>query len=95
MIHSDNQTTLNFHKTAKVFKTSTQRMRLMMIDPTVVEDKLANQCELEIYNEQSQSWYRSLEESLPTIQGTTQEGVGESFSQLHRNDDCPDRHRSH
>lgn len=41
VIHSDNQTT--FHKAAKVFKASTQRMRLMKIDPTVVEDKLANQ----------------------------------------------------
>ena len=41
MIHPDNQTT--FHKAAKVFKASTQRMRLMNIDPTVFEDKLANQ----------------------------------------------------
>ena len=41
VIHSDNQTT--FHKVAKVFKASIQRMRLMKIDPTVVEDKLANQ----------------------------------------------------
>ncbi|XP_020609695.1 uncharacterized protein LOC110048244 [Orbicella faveolata] len=41
VIHSDNQTT--FHKAAKVFKASTQRMRMMKIDPTVVEDKLANQ----------------------------------------------------
>ena len=41
VIHSDNQTT--FHKAAKVFKASSQRMRLMKIDPTVVEDKLANQ----------------------------------------------------
>jgi len=36
VIHSDNQTT--FHKAAKVFKASTQRMRLMKIDPTVVEN---------------------------------------------------------
>ena len=41
MIHSDNQTT--FHKAAKVFKASTQRVRFMKIDPAVVEDKLANQ----------------------------------------------------
>ena len=41
VIHSDNQTT--FHKAAKVFKASTPRMRLMKIDPPVVEDKLANQ----------------------------------------------------
>ena len=41
MIHPDNQTT--FHKAAKVFKASTQRMRLMKIDATVFEDKLANQ----------------------------------------------------
>ena len=41
VIHSDNQTT--FHKATRVFKASTQRMRLMKIDPTVVEDKLANQ----------------------------------------------------
>ena len=41
VIHSDNQTT--FHKAAKVFKASTQRMHLMKIDPTVVGDKLANQ----------------------------------------------------
>ena len=41
VIHSDNQTT--FHKAAKVFKASTQRMQLMKIDPNVVEDKLANQ----------------------------------------------------
>ena len=41
VIHSDNQTT--FHKVAKVFKASTQRMHLMKIDPTVVGDKLANQ----------------------------------------------------
>ena len=41
VIHSDNKTT--FHNAAKVFKASTQRMRLMKIDPTVVEDKLANQ----------------------------------------------------
>ena len=41
VIHSDNQTV--FHKAVKVFKASTQRMRLMKIDPTVVEDKLANQ----------------------------------------------------
>ena len=40
-IHSENQTM--FHKAAKVFKASTQRMRLMKIDLTVVEDKLANQ----------------------------------------------------
>ena len=32
-----------FHKAAKVFKMSTQRMQLMKIDPNVVEDKLANQ----------------------------------------------------
>ena len=32
-----------FRKAAKVFKTSTQRMQLMKIDPTVVDDKLANQ----------------------------------------------------
>ena len=41
MIHSDNQTT--FHKAAKVFKASTQRMKLAKIDPSVVEDKLADQ----------------------------------------------------
>ena len=41
VIHSDNQTT--FHKAAKVFNALTQRMRRMKIDPTVVEDKLANQ----------------------------------------------------
>lgn len=41
VIHSDNQTT--FHKAAKVFEASTQRIRLIKIDPTVVEDKLANQ----------------------------------------------------
>jgi len=41
VIHSDNQTT--FHKAAKVFKASTQRMQLMKIDPNSVEDKLANQ----------------------------------------------------
>ena len=41
VIHSDDLAT--FHKAAKVFKASTQRMRLMTIDPTVVEDKLANQ----------------------------------------------------
>ena len=41
VIHSDNQT--GFHKAEKVFKTSTQRMQLMKIDPNVVEDKLANQ----------------------------------------------------
>ena len=39
--HSDNQTT--FHKAAKVFKASTQRMQLMRIDPNVVDDKMANQ----------------------------------------------------
>jgi len=38
VIHSDNQTT--FHKAAKVFKASTQRMQLMKIDPNV---ELANQ----------------------------------------------------
>lgn len=37
VIHSDNQTT--FHKAAKVFKASTQRMQLMKIDPNVVENK--------------------------------------------------------
>jgi len=41
VIHSDNQTT--FHKAAKVFKASMQRMQLMKIDLNVVEDKLANQ----------------------------------------------------
>ena len=41
VIHSDNQTM--FHKAAKVFKASTQRMKLTKIDPGVVEDKLANQ----------------------------------------------------
>ena len=42
VIHSDNQTT--FHKAAKVFKTSSQRMnKLTKIDPNVVEDKLADQ----------------------------------------------------
>ena len=41
VIHSDNQTT--FHKAAKVFKASSQRMKLTKIDPSVVEDKLANQ----------------------------------------------------
>ena len=39
--HSDNQTT--FHKAAKVFKAKTKRMQLMKIDPTVIDDKLANQ----------------------------------------------------
>ena len=33
----------HFIKAAKVPKASTQRMRLMKIDPTVIEDKLANQ----------------------------------------------------
>ena len=41
MIHSDNQTT--FHKAAKVFKASTQKIKLAKIDPSVVEDKLADQ----------------------------------------------------
>ena len=41
VIHSDNQTT--FHKAAKVFKASSQRMKLTKIDPSVVEDKLVNQ----------------------------------------------------
>lgn len=41
VIHSDNQTT--FHKVAKVFKASTQRMKLTKIDPNVVEEKLTNQ----------------------------------------------------
>ena len=41
VIHSDNQTT--FHKAAKVFKASTQRMKLAKIDPSVVENKLADQ----------------------------------------------------
>ena len=41
VIHSDNQTT--FHKAAKVFKSSTQRMKLAKIDTRVVEDKLADQ----------------------------------------------------
>ena len=41
MIHSDNQTT--FHKAAKIFKASSQRMKLTKIDPSVVEGKLANQ----------------------------------------------------
>ena len=41
VIHSDNRNT--FHKATKVLKASTQRLRLMKIDPTVVEDKLANQ----------------------------------------------------
>ena len=41
VIHSDNQTT--FHKATKVFKASTQRMKLAKIDPSVVEDKLADQ----------------------------------------------------
>ena len=41
VIHSDNQTT--FHKAAKVFKASTQRIKLTKIDPNVVEEKLANQ----------------------------------------------------
>jgi len=42
VIHSDNQTT--FHKAAKVFKASGQRMnKLTNIDPNIVEDKLANQ----------------------------------------------------
>jgi len=94
VIHSENQTT--FHKAAKVFKASTQRMQLMKIDPNVVEDKLANQVQykLEIYHGKSQSSWRSLGESLPTTQKATQEDVGKSFPQLHRNDDCPDRHRS-
>ncbi|XP_074610998.1 uncharacterized protein LOC141865564 [Acropora palmata] len=41
VIHSDKQTT--FHKAAKVFKASTQTMRLMKIDQAIFEDKLANQ----------------------------------------------------
>ena len=41
VIHSDNQTT--FHKAAKVFKASSQRVKLTKIDPDVVEEKLANQ----------------------------------------------------
>ena len=41
VIHSDNQTT--FHKAAKVFKASTQRITLTKIDPNVVEEKLASQ----------------------------------------------------
>ena len=41
VVHSGNQTT--FHKAAKVFKASTQRTQLLNIDPSVVEDKLANQ----------------------------------------------------
>lgn len=41
VIQSDSQTT--FHKAAKVFKASTQRMQSMKIDPTSVERKLANQ----------------------------------------------------
>ena len=41
VIHSDNQTT--FHKAAKVFKASTQRIKLTKIDPNVVEEKLASQ----------------------------------------------------
>ena len=69
VIHSDNQTP--FHKAAKVFKASTQKMRLMISQ---------SRCKLEIHNGESQSSWRSLEESLPTTQRTTQEGVGESFS---------------
>ena len=41
VIHSDNQTT--FHKAAEVFKASTQSVTLAKIDPSVVEDKLADQ----------------------------------------------------
>ena len=41
VIHSDNQTM--FHKAAKVFKASTQRMKLAKIDPSIVKDKLADQ----------------------------------------------------
>jgi len=41
VIHSDNQTT--FHKAAKVFKASTQRIKLTKVDPNVVEEKVANQ----------------------------------------------------
>ena len=41
VFHSDNQTT--FHKAAKVFKASTKRMKLAKIDPSIVEDKLADQ----------------------------------------------------
>ena len=41
VVHSDNQTT--FHKAAKVFKASTQRIKLTKIDENVVEEKLASQ----------------------------------------------------
>ncbi|XP_028415022.1 uncharacterized protein LOC114538101 [Dendronephthya gigantea] len=39
-IRSDNQTT--FHKAARVFSASKQKLKLMQIDPKVVQDRLEN-----------------------------------------------------
>ena len=91
VIHSHNQTT--FHKAAKVFKTSSQRMKLTKIDPDVVEDKLANQ---------GVSW------KFITVRASHRGGHWErvcrqlkeplrkvlSFTQLHRDGDGLNRHRS-
>ena len=60
------------------------------IDPNVVEDKLANQGVSWKFITERASHRGSHWESLLTTKRATQEGVGKSFSQLHRNGDCPD-----
>ena len=81
VIHSDNRNT--FHKATKVLKASTQRLRLMKIDPTVVEDKLANQgVSWKFISEGVSHCAGHWERVCWQFKKTTQEGVGKSFSKL-------------